>query len=103
MLARLRHDAFISSNHQRDYINSMRAREHVFNKPFVPRNVDKANAHISQIEISEPNVDGDATPLFFRQPIGVNPGKRAHQGRLAVIDMTCCADNYRFHEFGIRW
>ena len=97
VLARLRHHAFIRSDHQSDEIDAVCARKHVLHKLFVAGHVDKTSAHITQIEISKPDVDGDAAPLFFGEPVGVNSRQRAHQGRLAVIDVTRCADNDRFH------
>ena len=46
---------------------------------------------------AKPNVDGDAAPLLFLQPVGVDAGKRLHQRGFAVIDVSGGADNDGFH------
>jgi hypothetical protein len=38
--------------------------------------------------------DGNAAPLFFRQAVGVDARQRAHQRRLAVVDVACSADDH---------
>ena len=93
MLARLRHHAFIRGDDQRDQIDPMRARQHVLHKALVSGHIDKANAHVTQIEIGKTNVDRNTSSLFFRQPIRINARQRAHQRRLAVIDMSRRADD----------
>ena len=93
MFARLRHHAFIGGDHQRDHVDAVRARQHVLDEALMPGHIDKADAHVAQIEIGKANVDGDAAPLLFRQTIGVDAGQRAHQRRLAVIDVTGRADD----------
>src|SRR5262245_33859081 len=75
----------------------MRAGEHVFHESLVPRHVDKADAHITQIKIGETNVDRDAASFLFRQPICIDARQRAHQRRLAMVDMAGGADDDGFH------
>jgi hypothetical protein len=57
----------------------------------MPGNVDKAE--IAQMREAE--INGDAAPFFFFQAIGVNPGERADQRSLAVIDVSRGADDER--------
>ena len=57
------------------------------------RHIDKADAHVTQIEIGKPNIDGNATLLFFRQAISIDARERAHQRSLAVIDVPGRANN----------
>ena len=52
------------------------------------------------IERSESQIDGDATPLLFRQAIGVNAGKCTDERGLAVIDVTRCSDDDGFDRLG---
>ena len=97
MFARLRHHAFVSRDHQRDQIDAVRSRQHVLHKPFMTRHIDKADAHLAEIEIGKAYVDCNAAPLLFRQPISIDSGKRAHQCSLPVIDVPGSANNDGFH------
>src|SRR5215471_2927051 len=47
--------------------------------------------------MSEPDIDGDAATFFFFEAIGVDPGERLDQRGFAMIDVTGCADDDRFH------
>jgi hypothetical protein len=47
----------------------------------------------------EAEIDGDAAALFFFQAIGIDPGERADQRRLPVIDVSGRADDERNEEF----
>ena len=93
MLARLWHHTFIGSDHQHDDIYSMSSGKHVFHKPLVAGNIDKANPHLAQIKISKSEIDSDAATLFFRQTIRIASRERPHKRALAVIDMAGSADD----------
>ena len=57
--------------------------------------VDYAHgADLIEHERREPELDGDAAALLLRQPIGVDAGERAHERRLAVIDVTRGTQNH---------
>jgi hypothetical protein len=71
----------------------VRASQHVFHKTLVPRHVHKPDPHVAEVEIGKTNVDGDAAPFLFGQAISVDAGQRAHEGSLAVIDVTRRAYN----------
>ncbi len=71
----------------------MGAGQHVLDETFMTRNVNKANAHVAEIEIGKTNIDSDAAPLLFRQAIGIDAGQRAHQRGLTVIDVAGSADD----------
>ena len=45
----------------------------------------------------EAQVNRDPPPLFLLEPVGVDSRERAHQGRLAVIDMPRRAYDDRLH------
>ena len=62
--------------------------------PLVPRYVDEAeNEVIGHGKIGKSQVDGDPAQLLFLESIGIDPGQRLDEGRLAVVDMTCRADD----------
>src|ERR1044071_1761187 len=98
MLARLRHHAFISRDHEREQIDPMRAGEHVFDKAFMTRHVDETDAQIVQLEIGEAEIDSDAPTFFFRKTIRIDASQSAHECALTVIDMTGGADYQRMHK-----
>ena len=50
--------------------------------------VDDAELHARQRQVGETEVDRDAAPFLFRQPIGVDPRQATDEARLAVVDMT---------------
>ena len=47
-----------------------------------------------EVEVREAELDGDAALLLLLEPIGVDAGERAHQRRLAVVDVTGGADDH---------
>jgi hypothetical protein len=54
-----------------------------------PGHVDQAHLQaVAERPRREAQLDGDPAPLLFGQPIGVDAGQRAHERRLAVIDMA---------------
>ncbi len=44
--------------------------------------------------MGEAKLEGNAPPLLFLQPIGVDPGQRLYQRGFAVIDVTCRPDDH---------
>src|SRR6516225_7013944 len=54
-----------------------------------------------QIEMRESDVDGNAAPLLFLQPIGVDAGQCLDQCGLPVIDVAGGTDNGGLHRKGI--
>ncbi len=96
VLARLRLDGFVRGNDQQQHVDSRRARQHVANKPLVPRHIHKAEAHAMLFEESKPQIDGDAAALLFFEPVGMRSGERLDERRLAVVDMPGRADDDAF-------
>ena len=79
MLPRLRLDRFIRRDHQQHQVNPAHASQHIADETLVPGNIDKAQAQslargCGQVHVREAKVNGDATPLLFREPIRVDPG-----------------------------
>src|SRR5437870_1411748 len=97
MLARLGHHSFISRNDKRQNIDAVGAGKHVLYEPLVARYINKAEAHIAKIEIGKAQINGNSAPLLFGQTVGIFAGQSADQRTLAVIDVSCCADDYRSH------
>ena len=78
-------------------IDATHAGQHVFYKTFMPRNVNKAHAYVAEIEIGKTQIDRYAATFFFRESVGIFSGERLNKRTLAVVDMTCCADDDGTH------
>ena len=95
VLARLRHHAFVGGDDDKREIDARRAGDHRAHECFVTRNVDDADrADAVERERREAELDRDAAPLLFGQPIGVDAGERANERRLAVIDVPGGAEDH---------
>ncbi|HET6157046.1 MAG TPA: hypothetical protein VFE34_01760 [Dongiaceae bacterium] len=95
MLTRLRHDAIVRSHHQQHAIDAGRASQHVVDQLFVARHVDETDdGAVRTRPIGEAEIERDTARFLFRQPVGVDPGERSHQRRLAVIDVAGGSDNH---------
>ena len=102
MLARLRFYAFIGRDHQQDDVDAANAGQHVAHKALVPGHIDESQPQLlaglgCQFQVGKTEIDGNAPPLLFFQPVGIDAGKRLHQRGLAMIDMTGRANDYGFH------
>ena len=65
------------------------AGQHVAEEAHVSRNVDDGHpAPARQRGRRETQIDGEAAGLLLGEAIGVGAGERAHQGRLAVVDVA---------------
>ncbi len=102
MLTGLRFDRLFCRDNQQYQIDTAHPGQHVAHEALVPGNIDKSDAHrltrsCAEVEVGETDVDGDAAPLFFFQAVRVGPGQGAYQSALAMVDMSCSADDYGFH------
>ncbi len=52
-----------------------------------PGTSTRASRHVAEVERGEAQVDGDPALLLGGQPVGVDAGQGADQGRLAVVDV----------------
>ena len=95
MLARLGHHAVVGRHHHQREVDGPHPRQHVAHEPLVPGDVDEAE-HVIRIErvVREPEVDGEPPLLLLGEAIGVDPGERAHQRGLAVVDVTGGCDDH---------
>ncbi len=77
MLAGLRHDAIITGHHQQGMIDAAYPRQHVRQKLFMPRHINKTqHAAIRLGPVGIPQIDGHAALFLFRQAVGVYAGDR---------------------------
>ena len=89
VLERLRARSVIRGDNQQYPVDRQHAGEHVGQKALVPRHVDKPEfGAIGQCRIGKPEIDRQPAALFLRQAVGVDPGQRADQKGLAMIDVA---------------
>src|SRR5207245_10372149 len=88
VLLRLGHHPVVGSHGEEHEVHAMCAGEHVADEPLVPGHVDDARAHAFRpVEVGEAEIDRDAALLLLLQTVGVLPGERADERRLAVVDV----------------
>src|SRR5579864_660281 len=88
VLAGLRHNAVVGSDHEQAQIDARGPGEHVLDEALVARYIDDAKAIVAQVQRSKANVDGDAAFLLFRQAVAIDAGERFHKRSLAVVDVA---------------
>ena len=93
MLARLRLDRFIGGDDQQRAVDAADAGQHVLHETLVAGDVDEADLVVVGEPARESEIDGDAASFLFGQAIGIDPGQRAHQRGLAMIDVAGGADH----------
>ena len=94
VLGGLRHRAFVGGHAEHRHVDAAGGGDHRAQEALVAGNVDHAGgADPGQIEVRVPGFQRDAAALLLGQPIGVDPGERLHQRRLAVIDVAGGADD----------
>ena len=77
VFTRLRHHAIITGHHQQRVVDTTDTRQHVGQKLFVSRDIDKSQyppIRLRPVGIAE--VDSHATLFFFRQSVGIHAGNR---------------------------
>jgi len=94
MLARLRPWPLVGGNDQEQEFHARGTREHIVQKAFVAGNVDNARFNaVIEAQMREAQIERHATQTLFDPAIGIGAGERAHQRRLAVVDVAGGADN----------
>ena len=89
MFAGLRHDAVVGRDDEQGEVDAGRPGEHVLDEPLVPRHVhDAQRRRVAEVEVGEPDVDGDAAGLLFGQAVAVDAGEGLDERRLAVVDVA---------------
>jgi hypothetical protein len=94
VLARLGHDALVGGDHQQGDVDAADAGEHVVDEALVAGHVDDGDLDpVRQPQPGEAEVDGHAALLLLLEPVGVDAGEGADEGRLAVVDVAGRADD----------
>ena len=89
----------IGGDNQQYPVDRQHAGQHVGQKALVSGNVDKADlCPIGQGRIGKAEIDCQPAPFLLRQAVGVDPGQRLHQGRLAVVDMAGGREDHGFDQ-----
>src|SRR5262245_65055013 len=85
----LGHDAVIGGNGKKNQIDAVRAGEHVFDEPLVPRYIDDTRLRaVGKIKVGEPEINRNAALLFFLEPIRILYGQRFDMSWFSVIDVA---------------
>jgi len=95
VLTRLGHDPIVRGNDQEGEIDPAGTRHHGVNQPLVAGHIDVSQyiaAGERRVGVAE--LDGDAAFPLLLEPIGIDTRERAHQARLAMIDMSRRADDH---------
>ena len=94
MLAGLRHDGLVRRDDEQRQVDAADSGKHVVHEPLVPRHVDDADlVAAGQPEPCEAQVDGHPAFLLLAETVRVDAGQCLNEGGLAVVNMTCRADN----------
>ena len=88
VLAGLGHDPLVGRDDEHHELHARSARDHGAHQAPVTGDVHDAGVQAAQIERREAELDRDAALLLLGEAIGVDAGQRAHQGRLAVVDVA---------------
>ncbi len=95
MFTGLGHHAIVTGDHQQRTVDAADARQHIGEKLLMARYVDKprhAPVRLRPVGVAE--VNGHATLLLFRQPVGVDAGERLQQRGFAVVDVPGSCNNH---------
>ena len=98
VLAGLGHDALVRRDDEHHEVDAARARRHRADEPLVAGDVhDARHGAVGQRQVREAELDRDPAPLLLAEPVGVDPGERADERGLAVIDVPGGADDDALH------
>jgi len=94
MFPGLRHDPFVDIDDQQDQVDAADTGEHVMDELFMAWYVDHADhAAVGQLERRKPQVNRNTALLLFLEAVGVDAGELVDQDRLAVVNVSGCADD----------
>ena len=94
MLTGLGHHPLIGGDHHGHKVDTGSARDHIFNKLFMPRHIhDPHMTAARQIQVGEPQFNGDPPEHLLLQPVCVDAGDGFDQRSLPVIDVSGRAEN----------
>ncbi|HVN43829.1 MAG TPA: hypothetical protein VMT66_01160 [Steroidobacteraceae bacterium] len=95
MLARLRHDAVVGRDHEQREVDATGTGEHGMHQPLMARHIDETeHVAVGERRVGVAELDRYPPCLLFRQTVRVDASERVHERGLAVIDVTCRADDH---------
>ena len=98
VLAGLRHHALVGGDDEERQVHARRARHHRAHERLVAGDVDDAEPQAAvELEGREAELDRDPARALLRQPVGVDPGERAHERGLPVVDVAGGAEDEGRH------
>jgi hypothetical protein len=100
VLAGLLHRAFVGGDDQKRNIHAARARQHVFHKALVAGDIHNPGFDLAgEGEKRKPEVNGHSPRLLLGKSVGVGARECPDESGLAVIHVSCSADNKMSHSF----
>src|SRR5690606_32975251 len=85
----------IGSDHQQHAVDAAGAGQHVMDKAFVARHIDKAGqAAVAEVGICIAEVYSDTAFALFAAAVALLAGEGLEQGGLAVVDVAGGADDH---------
>src|SRR3972149_9011346 len=98
MFTALRHDTFISSNHEKNEVYSACTSKHISDKPFMSRDIYDPNREAIRItKVCKTKINRDASLFFFLAPVTRYACESLNQGALTMIYMACSPKDYMTH------
>src|SRR4051812_6755849 len=103
MFLGLGHYSIVGGHREKSEIDAMRSSQHVADEFFVSRDVDDAGAcPVGKIHVGKSEINGNASLLFFLQPVSILAGESLNQTCLAMIDVSSSTDDVR-HVYAAAW
>jgi hypothetical protein len=93
MLASLRHNSVVRSNHQKNGVDSGGSCQHIPNEALVTRNIYKRNLPIAGRHLRKSESDRYSPAFFLGQAVSIDARKSSYERRLSVVNMSGGADN----------
>ncbi len=78
----------VGRDDEQDAGGGAEARDRRADEPVVAGDVDERHPRAVEVDPGVPELDGHAAATLLRQPVRVGAGEGAHEGRLAVVDVT---------------
>ena len=98
VLERLRLGPLTRVDDEQEEVDAGRAGDHRPDEPLVARDVDHREVRpVGELQLGVPEHDRDPAPLLLREAVGVDPGERLDELRLAVVDVTGGAEGESPH------
>ena len=94
VLLGLRHDAVVRGHGEQHQVDGVGPGQHVADEALVSGHVHDARlGAVRQLQVREPQVDGDAALLFLLEAVRVRSGEGLDEARLPVVDVSRGSDD----------